>query len=162
MTPSLLATLRAAGEAATKGPWRVSMNGSAIKAGEADDKRIIANGFAVGNDDVITRWLDDAELITHARNHWGELLDEIERLQNAYDEESRRLVEVRDQRDAWAHQCNLISGSQADALNEIARLTRKVALQHRALAAAREAVPTPSQLGEFYEALAALEEVSRG
>lgn len=83
MKPELLATLRAAGEVATKGPWateerndgkeaRVVISGGCIALLERYDYRNLdPYSLPAGN---------DAEFIALARNHWGELLDEIERL----------------------------------------------------------------------------------
>lgn len=75
MTTALLATLRAAGEAATKAPWDRVMHEDwweVVAPGEPSYICADPNGRAGS--------CDDAAFIVLARNHWGELLDEIERL----------------------------------------------------------------------------------
>jgi hypothetical protein len=76
VTPERLKELRAAGEAATKAPWDYVMHEDwweVVAPGEPSYICADPNGRAGS--------CDDAAFIALARNRWGELLDEIERLQ---------------------------------------------------------------------------------
>lgn len=148
MTPALLATLRAAGEAATKGPWyrgqRIISAGIEPRGMEGTGKcalchpsrplhSVVPNGYhseyfekpcdlhrhidpePSGSDHVIqsedgelvagTYDYDeggivhpaDATFIALARNHWGELLDEIDGLRRDLTEAQDGIVELADE-----------------------------------------------------------------
>jgi hypothetical protein len=72
MKPELLATLRAAGEAATNGPWAdVQRSGD---GGHQVDSCVTGDCIV----DTVFGSDDDAAFIALARNHWGELLDAAE------------------------------------------------------------------------------------
>lgn len=97
VTPELIASLRVAGEAATKGPWateerndgkeaRVVISGGCIALLERYDYRNLdPYSLPAGN---------DAAFIAIARNHWGELLDEIEGLRRDLTETQNSVVEL--------------------------------------------------------------------
>lgn len=77
MTPALLATLRAAGEAATPGVWKVAdSHGLCIRV----EGSMVADMSPGSTSPSWEGRREDAAFIALARNHWGELLDEIERL----------------------------------------------------------------------------------
>ena len=52
----------------------------------------------------------------------GDLHAAIARLTRERDEAAQQLVDCREARDSWAHQCNMASEAQANALNESAKL----------------------------------------
>jgi hypothetical protein len=81
MTPARIAELRALCEAATAGPWRVSMTGYSVKSNDDDAPTIaIPHGVSVLTSKQIDRWLANAEFIAAARTALPDALDEIERL----------------------------------------------------------------------------------
>jgi hypothetical protein len=74
MTPALIATLRAAGDAATPGAWSDVQRSA--DGGHQVDSCVTGDCIV----DTVFGSDEDAAFIVLARNHWGELLDEIERL----------------------------------------------------------------------------------
>lgn len=93
MTPELIKELRAAGKRAAKGPWSVAHWDSEWEAGWQID--------APGVDDCIVEAgygregsICDAEFIAIARNHWDELLDEIDGLRRDLTETQNSVVEL--------------------------------------------------------------------
>lgn len=68
-------------QAATRGPWRVSMTGYSVKAGEGDEKKIVASipHYQAG----LASWMADAEFIANARQDVPDLIELVERLSAA-------------------------------------------------------------------------------
>lgn len=105
MTPERMAELRRLAEAATPGPWRVSMSGYSVKSQDADVPIVAAvHRGAHATADDIERWLPNADLIATARTAIPELLAEVDRLK-------------RDAETAWANEAatsELLREAKAD------------------------------------------------
>lgn len=96
MTPALLATLRAAGESATPGPWDAYSASCCPDMGGVNGpgRRVCASQVGrYGHPSTI----EDASFISLARNHWGELLDEIDGLRRDLTEAQDGIVELADE-----------------------------------------------------------------
>lgn len=74
---------------ATPAPWRVSMSGYSIKAGEQDEKKILA---MKPQNSPIEQWLLDADLIANAPNDLHLLISYCEKLE-AFKQKVQKVVD---------------------------------------------------------------------
>ncbi len=97
-----LAALRKLCEAATDGPWRISMSGYSVKSQDDNTPIVCAvPGGASARAKDVEAWLDNAIFIVTARSALPALIDRVEALEVALREALRFAKEIPTNTDAW-------------------------------------------------------------